>query len=77
MKTLGLKNNAEGSKVLGLNKTHEDAEDGEVVPVHAEGNGTVPYVITDVREFKSMLQVSAGPKPVKHIAEFEELDAKL
>lgn len=41
------------------------------------GNGTTPYVIKDVRAFKSMLQISAGPQPVKDISEFEELDSKL
>lgn len=66
-----------GMKALGLNKTEKDDEDGEVVEVKPEGNGTTPYVITDVREFKSKLQVSAGPQPVKHISEFEELDSKL
>lgn len=66
-----------GMKALGLNKDKKDSEDGEVVAVKAEGNGTTPYIITDVREFKSMLQVSAGPQPVKHISEFEELDSKL
>jgi len=66
-----------GIKALGLNKDKKDSEDGEVVPVKAEGNGTTPYIITDVREFKSKLQVSAGPQPVKHISEFEELDSKL
>lgn len=66
-----------GMKVLGLNKDHKDQEDGEAIEVKPEGNGTTPYVITDVREFKSKLQVSAGPQPVKHISEFEELDSKL
>jgi insulysin len=66
-----------GMKVLGLNKDKKDEEDGEVVPVKEEGNGTIPYIITDVREFKSKMQVSAGPQPVKHISEFEELDSKL
>lgn len=66
-----------GVKALGLNKDKKDEEDGEVVPVKTEGNGTTPYIITDVREFKSRLQVSAGPQPVKHISEFEELDSKL
>jgi insulysin len=66
-----------GIKTLGLNKDSKDEEDGEVVPVKEEGNGTTPYIITDVREFKSKLQVSAGPQPVKHISEFEELDSKL
>ena len=64
-------------KILGLNKDHKDEEDGETVSVNTEGNGTTPYIITDVREFKSMLQVSAGPQPVKHISEFEDLESKL
>lgn len=67
----------EGLKALGLNKDKKDEEDGEVVPVKADGNGTTPFVITDVREFKSRMQISAGPQPVKHISEFEELDSKL
>jgi insulysin len=66
-----------GIKVLGLNKDRKDDEDGEAISVKSEGNGTTPYVITDVREFKSKMQISAGPQPVKHISEFEELDAKL
>ena len=66
-----------GLKVLGINKDKKDEEDGEVAAVEAQGNGTTPYIITDVREFKSMLQVSAGPQPVRHITEFEELDSKL
>jgi insulysin len=66
-----------GMKILGLNKDHKDEEDGETVSVNTEGNGTTPYIITDVREFKSMLQVSAGPQPVKHISEFEDLESKL
>ncbi|KAN0095601.1 LuxS/MPP-like metallohydrolase [Hyaloscypha variabilis] len=66
-----------GLKVLSLNKDHKDEEDGEATSVEVEGNGTTPYIITDVREFKSMLQVSAGPQPVKHISEFEDLDSKL
>jgi insulysin len=65
-----------GMKALGLKEKHS-VEDGEAVPVKAEGNGTTPYTITDVREFKSKLQVSAGPQPVKDISEFEELDSKL
>jgi insulysin len=66
-----------GLKVLGLNKDRKDEEDGEVASVETDENGTIPYIITDVREFKSMLQVSAGPQPVKHISEFEDLDSKL
>jgi insulysin len=52
-------------------------ENGDVALEKVEGNGTTPYVINDVRQFRSMLQISAGPQPVKHISEFEELDSKL
>ncbi|KAH8805629.1 Metalloenzyme, LuxS/M16 peptidase-like protein [Xylogone sp. PMI_703] len=40
-------------------------------------NGTKPYVITDVRDFKMKMQVSAGPQPVRDVSEFEDLDPKL
>jgi insulysin len=67
-----------GMKVLGLDEDRKDEEDGEVVSeAKVPDNGTIPYIITDVREFKSLMQVSAGPQPVKHISEFEELDSKL
>ena len=33
--------------------------------------------ITDLRQFKSGLQASAGARPVKDLSSFEELDAKL
>ena len=65
-----------GKKVLALNSAitvHEKEAEAPKI----EENGTTPLVITDVRRFKSMLQVSAGPQPVKYISEFEELDAKL
>lgn len=62
-----------GMKTLGFKEGHN----GEIAPVKEEINRTTPYVITDVREFRSMLQISAGPQPVKHISEFEELDSKL
>jgi insulysin len=67
-----------GMKVLSLNKDRQDQEDGEIIEeIKKDGNGTTPFIITDVREFKSKMQISAGPQPVKHISEFEELDAKL
>jgi insulysin len=62
-----------GIKPLGL----RDGHNGEIAPVKEEINRTTPYVITDVREFRSKLQISAGPQAVKHISEFEELDSKL
>lgn len=60
-------------QALGLKDTNK----GEVAPVKEEINRTTPYVVTDVREFRSKLQISAGPQAVKHISEFEELDSKL
>ncbi|KAL3417361.1 zinc protease [Phlyctema vagabunda] len=61
-----------GMKALGLDSAKETTPEVKVV-----GNGTKPFVITDVREFRAKLQVSAGPQAVKDISEFEELDAKL
>jgi insulysin len=66
-----------GIEALGLNSDKKDEGNVEVLHGETVGNGTTPYVITDVRKFKSMLQVSAGPQPVKHISEFEEFDSKL
>jgi insulysin len=65
-----------GMKILGLG-AEKDNLDGEIVPVKEEINRTTPYIITDVRDFRSKMQISAGPQPVKHISEFEELDSKL
>jgi len=74
---LGLSSKEPDITSLGINKDKKDGEDGEIIPVKMEGNGTKPFVITDVREFKSLLLVSAGPQPVRHISEFEELESKL
>lgn len=40
-------------------------------------NGTKISFIEEVRDFKARLPVSAGPRPVKDLAEYEELDPKL
>jgi len=37
----------------------------------------VPYIIKDVREYKSRLAITAGPQPVNDLSEFEDIDAKL
>jgi len=39
--------------------------------------GPKPYLIENIRDFRSRLVVSAGPQPVKDLSEFEELDSKL
>ncbi|CZR61550.1 related to insulysin precursor (metalloendopeptidase) [Phialocephala subalpina] len=62
---------------LGVSKTCNAKEEDSYPQPEVEPNGTTPYIIKDVRTFKSMLQISAGPQPVKHISEFEELDSKL
>lgn len=63
---------------LGLSKKAGNSHAEEDYPAPTvEPNGTTPYVIKDVRNFKAMLQISAGPQPVKHISEFEDLDSKL
>lgn len=51
----------------------EEAINYEKVP----GNGTTPIYIKDVREFKATLQVTAGPRAIRHVSEFEEGEAKL
>ena len=65
-----------GMKALGLHEDRKDDDSGEAAQTKVE-NGTTPFIITDVREFKSRLQISAGPQPVRHISEFEECDPKL
>lgn len=55
---------------VGADGLHEDAE-----PPSA--NGTRPVVIGDVRGYKAGLLVSAGPRAVKDLSAYEELDSKL
>lgn len=40
-------------------------------------NKTAPVKITDVRDFKSRLSVTAAARPVKDLSAYEELDSKL
>lgn len=42
-----------------------------------EKKGREPVKITDVRDYKASLQVSRGPRAVKELSEFEELEPKL
>jgi len=63
------------SLVIGEEKETQTVEEEKKAEV--KGNGIERVVITDVRKFKAGLLVSAGPRPVKDISEFEELDAKL
>ncbi|KAH8590462.1 Metalloenzyme, LuxS/M16 peptidase-like protein [Bisporella sp. PMI_857] len=46
----------------------------EEVSDKGEGNGAIPFVITDVREFKSKMVVSRGLQAIRRINEFEEQD---
>ncbi|KAK8092119.1 uncharacterized protein PG998_015132 [Apiospora kogelbergensis] len=57
-------------------KTQEAAsaeKETEAVP----NNGTVPYLITDVREYKSQLVASSGARPIRELGFFEDFDSKL
>jgi insulysin len=51
------------------------APDGETETI--PGNGTEPYLIENVRDYKSRLVASAGARPIKELSEFEDLDLKL
>ena len=59
-----------GLKQMAADDTEEAARDGASV-VHAATE------ITDVRQFRASLSVSSGPRAVKNLSEFEEIDAKL
>jgi insulysin len=43
----------------------------------AKAEGKEPYLIENVREFKSILAITPGPRPVRELSEFEDLDSKL
>ncbi|EOD51237.1 putative a-pheromone processing metallopeptidase ste23 protein [Neofusicoccum parvum UCRNP2] len=50
----------------------------QVNGVEGEKNGPpAPVKITDVRDFKAGLQVGRGPRAVKELSEFEDLESKL
>lgn len=66
--TASIEDDVKGLK-LTSDKTAQEA------PV--KGNGTKPWVIDDVRAFKSKLGVTPGPQPVRDLSEFEETDSKL
>ncbi|CCU81260.1 a-pheromone processing metallopeptidase Ste23 [Blumeria hordei DH14] len=55
----------------------DKTEEGKSIPLASSNNGKPPIKITDVRSFRSMLSLSAGPQAIKHVSEFEELDSKL
>ncbi|KAI1819296.1 peptidase M16 inactive domain-containing protein [Xylaria intraflava] len=52
----------------------KDKEEEATAPI---SNGTRPFLITDVWEYKATLAATAGPRPVRDLTEFEELDSKL
>jgi len=55
---------------LGTNGVVKDAKP-------PSSNGTSPFVIEDVRDFKASLTATVGPRPVKDLTEYEDLDSKL
>jgi len=66
---------AEGLKALKEGSSNVD----DTIAKTEDTNGVAAnaYVIGNVRDFKSMLAVSAGPQPVKDLSEFEDIDSKL
>ncbi|PHH91307.1 hypothetical protein CDD83_1011 [Cordyceps sp. RAO-2017] len=63
------------AKSLGLSHVAQSAESAGGEPGPSAVEAAQP--ITDVRQYKAGLLASAGARPVKHISEFEETDAKL
>lgn len=62
-------------KKLGLSQADQsEAASGSTNSISAVDSA---QEITDVRHFKAGLLASSGARPVKHISEFEETDAKL
>ena len=64
-----------GINMLNLGTNSTKAVNGDDAP--KSGTSTEPYLIENVREYKSRLAVTAGPQPVKDLSEFEDLDSKL
>ncbi len=50
---------------------------GDLVKDAPSLNGTQPVVIDDVRDFKSSLPVTAGPRPMRDLSTYEDLESKL
>lgn len=66
-----------GALTEDLNAVKLASEDNTLQETPVTGNGTNPWVIDDVRAFKSKLAVTSGPQPVRDLSEFEETDSKL
>ncbi len=61
-----------------LSKDHRaNGVDAKVDPDEISLNGTTPVEIKDVRDFKASLAVTAGPRPIRDLSEYEDVDAKL
>jgi insulysin len=60
-------------------KIEEETKPLSLAPLGNGANNEKPdvYIITNVREYRARMAVSAGPLPVKDLSEFEDLDAKL
>jgi insulysin len=54
-----------------------DADGFGGAEVKAKEASEPPTIIENVHAFKASLNVSAGPRPVKDLSEFEDLEAKL
>ncbi|KAK7928452.1 peptidase M16 inactive domain-containing protein [Apiospora marii] len=61
----------------GTSAKTQEAASSEKEPEVVPNNGTVPYLIEDVREYKSRLVASSGARPIRELVEFDDFDAKL
>ncbi|KAI1098208.1 LuxS/MPP-like metallohydrolase [Jackrogersella minutella] len=56
-------------------KEAEESTNGDTTTVWS--NGTEPFLIRNVRDFKAKLSVTAGARPIRDLTDFEEIDSKL
>lgn len=65
----------------GVSEKPKDAPAAEPEVKIEEGpvptNGTVPFIVEDVRDYKARLVASAGARPARELSEFEDTDSKL
>lgn len=67
-----------GISMLKLGSSVEKATEGDNSATDpADEKSQNIYIIEDVRDYKSRLAVTAGPRPMRDLSEFEDIDAKL
>ncbi|XDG00719.1 hypothetical protein ABKA04_000334 [Annulohypoxylon sp. FPYF3050] len=56
-------------------KEAEESSNGDTTTIWS--NGTEPFLIKNVRDYKARLSVTAGARPIRALTDFEEIDSKL